>query len=102
MLNDVAVNRRKFIDGLRFNPNGYTRITGNLTNHGLGRCAIGAGCEYLGISLATASSFSTGIYDAFEKALDLDDSSLVYRMNDNKRLSYAEVADEMAENWGMA
>lgn len=97
-------DRHLFIGYLRSNPENLkqTRI-GSLIDKEGAVCALGAGCKLFGIELVYGAPLNEmqGCYNKIDAILGLDkDLELkIWRMNDVKEFTFAQIADKLQEIW---
>jgi hypothetical protein len=95
----VEENRAAAIYALRYNPKGFTQCQLVMNNGEGGRCALGVMADALGIDVQDSySNLGDDPYDELEELLNID-SMKIYRLNDTSHMTFAEIADELENNW---
>jgi hypothetical protein len=102
----VESNRRMFVDYLKNNPFNRKQIfTGSLSDGKTGRCALGMGCEALGVDMTdfTAIRLQFGL---LAEALDIDDFGkdvmsleYIWTLNDRRKFTFEQISGILEEMW---
>jgi hypothetical protein len=102
----LTQNRLAYLLDLRNNPRRRSQIQTHLWDGGNGFCAIGLGLDKLGAFPEDPEEYwdsegEQSYYDQFKEWLDLstEQSEFVWFLNDAENKTFAQIADELEENW---
>lgn len=100
---DITANRKRFIQALRENKNELNQIFNGFMRTSNGCCALGLGCYEFRIAFNSVEiAKKLGLsYSGLESDPSPESLAYIWDLNDQDKLSFSAIADNLEEAWGL-